>query len=116
MTAPSHIEEIARAMDPLAFEDWKKCPPRGMESMHEVAVRNAQMSRQKRAIKLATLAFNMSAEICAKWHDEQEREAVEAHDAARAYGMGFTSTALREAERHKKYAAAIRALASESEG
>lgn len=93
----THIEAIAAIIDPDIFEKSVR-----HERVFEL--------RRKEAIRLATLAFSMSAEICAEWHDNQECEAMKAHDTAKACGMGFTSTALREAERHKEYAAAIRAL------
>lgn len=63
---PPHIEKAARAMDPLAFADWSKCPPRGMEGMRDVTIRNAQTSRQRRATKLATLVWSLAIEEAAK--------------------------------------------------
>lgn len=107
---PPHT--IARAMDPLAFADWSKCPPRGMEGMHDVAIRNAQTSRQRRATKLATLAWSLAIEEAAKRADD---EALEQHciiEQTQPMSVARTQT-MSKRDALRDFAISLRALAVE---
>ena len=97
---PKHIEEIARAI--LKMDGTRS--DRDIDNM-----KDAGSYVYAYTVREATLAFNMSAEICAK----------EAEEWSTAKHMAFDMKAKKFPEKtptHRAIADAIRALASESEG